>query len=206
MNLREDYSNKKVAFLGGSFNPPHNGHLMIAENVLKEFGLDEVVFLPLGTPPHKSGIASAEDRKRMCELLIEGKRGLSVSTIELEREGYTYTFDTLTFLRENHDIKELKYIIGTDTLFNIEKWYRHKEVFLLTDFICVPRPGDDLDKAMAKRTELAETYGCRIDMSGFFGPDISSTGIRDDIREGRDVSGKLSPEVERYIKEKNLYV
>ena len=202
----EGYSGKNVAFLGGSFNPPHLGHLFIAQSILREFRLDEVVLLPLGTPPHKNWIASGEDRRNMCELLVKDVPGLKVSSIELEREGYTYTIDTLRFLRENYEMASLNYIIGTDTLFNIESWYHYESLLSMADdFICVPRPGDDMDKAGQKLNELTSKYDCRITISRFYGPDISSTEVRERIEKGQDVSRFLSPEVETYIKERHIY-
>ena len=204
-HLKEDYNGKRVAFLGGSFNPPHLGHLFIAKSVQREYRLDETVLLPLGNPPHKNSIAPGEDRKAMCELLSKDVPGISVSSIELEREGYTFTIDTLRYLRENYDIASLNYIIGTDTLFNIETWYHYEDLLGMADFICVPRPGDDMNRARLKLISLQEQYGCNITISRFYGPDISSTEIRERIREGRDVSRFLSPEVEQYIKERHIY-
>ena len=100
----------------------------------------------------------------------------------------------------------LNYIIGTDTLFNIETWYHYESLLSMADdFICVPRPGDDMDKAGQKLNELTSKYDCRITISRFYGPDISSTEVRERIEKGQDVSRFLSPEVETYIKERHIY-
>ena len=144
----------KTGILGGSFNPPHLGHLFIAQSVYREFDLDEVLLLPLGTPPHKTHIASRETREAMCRMLAQAANGLQVCTIELERQGYTYTVDTLRQMRQQYPGHSFYYIIGTDTLFQLEHWRDYRQVFAYTEFICVPRPGDDKEKVRDKIRQL----------------------------------------------------
>ena len=170
---------RKIGILGGTFNPPHSGHLDIALAVKSEFALDGVVFLPVGTPPHKKNVtvASAEDRIAMLRLLIDGYEGLSVSDMETKRTGYTYTVDTLSELRSALKDTELFYINGSDTLFELRNWKNYLKVFTLTRFICVKRPGD-ADEKIAREMRFLKSLGADILLSGHTGPDVSSTDIR----------------------------
>ncbi len=193
-----------TAVYGGSFNPPHMGHRMVVENVLRDLDADRFIFLPLGTAPHKTDMASPEDRLRMCELTIEGIEGAEVSDIEVRREGYTYTIDTITALKEM-GYEDISYVIGSDILFTIETWRRFTELVNKVRFICIPRPGDREDIYL-KRDMLRRECGADIEFADFTGPDISSTDIRRMIKEGKDTTGLLVEEVRRYIDEKGLYV
>ena len=193
-----------TAVYGGSFNPPHMGHRMVVENVLRDLDADRFIFLPLGTAPHKTDMASPEDRLRMCELTIEGIEGAEVSDIEVRREGYTYTIDTITALKEM-GYEDISYVIGSDILFTIESWRRFTELVNMVRFICIPRPGDKEDIYL-KRDMLRREYGADIEFADFTGPDISSTDIRRMIKEGKDTTGLLVEKVRRYIDEKGLYV
>lgn len=195
----------KTGILGGSFNPPHLGHLFIAQSVYREFDLDEVLLLPLGTPPHKTHIASRETREAMCPYAGATANGLQVCTIELERQGYTYTVDTLRQMRQQYPGHSFYYIIGTDTLFQLEHWRDYRQVFAYTEFICVPRPGDDKEKVRDKIRQLRREYQKEILLSTTIGPDISSTEIREAIRQNRSTEGMLLPEIRAYIERMQLY-
>lgn len=172
---------KRIGLLGGTFNPPHLGHLYLAKAMYDEFSLDKVVFIPLGDPPHKTGerIASATDRINMLRIMTEEYPYMSVSSIETEREGLTYTVDTLKELNERMGTEcDFFYIIGSDTLFQLENWKSCGEVFKLTSFLCVPRPGNSLSDIRRESASLKERYGAEIYLSAHTGPDISSTDIR----------------------------
>lgn len=195
----------KTGILGGSFNPPHLGHLFIAQSVYQEFGLDEVLLLPLGTPPHKTHIAPREAREIMCRMLAKAADGLQVCTIELERQGYTYTVDTLRQMRQQYPGHSFYYIIGTDTLFQLEHWRDYRQVFEYTEFICVPRPGDDRTKVEDKIRQFRREYQKEILLSTAVGPNISSTGVREAICQNRSTDGMLLPEIRDYIERMQLY-
>ena len=198
--------NVKMGILGGSFNPPHLGHLFIAQTVYREFNLDGIMLLPLGMPPHKKNIAPKADRERMCRMLAKAAgNGMDVCTIELNREGYTYTVDTLCQLREKYPKYIFYYIIGTDTLFQLETWRDYRRVFAYTEFICVPRPGDDPNKVYDKIKQLDRQYGKKILLCMQSGPDISSTQIREEICYNRSTEGMLLPEIREYIDKERLY-
>lgn len=195
----------KTGILGGSFNPPHLGHLFIAQSVYQEFDLDEVLLLPLGTPPHKTHIAPREAREIMCRMLAKAADGLQVCTIELERQGYTYTVDTLRQMRQQYPGHSFYYIIGTDTLFQLEHWRDYRQVFEYTEFICVPRPGDDRAKVEDKIRQFRREYQKEILLSTVVGPNISSTGVREAICQNRSTDGMLLPEIRDYIERMQLY-
>ena len=189
---------RRIGILGGTFNPPHLGHLYIAEQVYREFALDKVIVLPVGIPPHKQeeAVLSAEQREQMCRLFCQEGNFLELCTMELRREGYTYTIDTL---RAFHKIlkpsQRIYYIIGTDTLFQLETWKEHEAVLSqdLCTFLCVLRPGDPMRKVEEKIEELKERYGVKILLSSGAGPDISSTMVREAMERGESVA-ELVPE------------
>ena len=197
---------RKTGILGGSFNPPHLGHLQIAEAVYREFGLSEVLLLPLGTPPHKRDIAPKEARREMCRMLVQAGEGLALCTMELEREGYTYTVDTLSALHKADPERVFYYIIGTDTLFQLESWRNFREVFRQTEFICVPRPGDAREAVLDKIRAMRRDYQKEILLASAAGPDISSTEVRERVARGQSTEGLLLPEVRSYIDQERLYV
>ncbi len=197
----------KIGILGGTFNPPHNGHLYLAKKIKAEFLLDKVILLPNGQPPHKKGLASAKDRAEMIKLLIDGEKGIELSDIELKRRGTVYTVDTLTELSKVYDKKELFYLIGSDTLFVVDTWKNFDEVAKLTQFICLNRPGSE--EGIKNRAEfLNEKFDAEIFLSEYSGPDVSSTQIREYAKtENTEVLKGLMPEnLIRYILENKIYV
>lgn len=196
---------KKIGILGGTFNPPHCGHLSIAKDLLEEFSLDEILFLPAGVPPHKQNIdvASGEHRLKMLELLTSVLPQARVSALELEREGVTYTVDTLRAL--DRTAAEYYYIIGTDTLFQLTSWRSSEEVFRLTQFLCVPRPGEHAEEVAQRAEALMREHGAVIHLSKSVGPDISSTMIRERLRQKQSLAGLVPAEIEEYIKQNGIF-
>lgn len=197
----------RIGLLGGTFNPIHNGHLTMASIALYEFGLGEVVFLPLGDPPHKPGcfLASAAHRLEMIRLAIADERRFTLSTAETSRAGYTYTVDTLELLSRAQPHAAFSYIIGADTLFELETWKNYQRVFCLTDFICVMRPGQDAAQVISYADRLNERFGQRIVIADERGPDISSSQIRAQLGANRLANGLVPPGVANYIIQHNVY-
>ncbi len=196
----------KLGLLGGTFNPPHNGHLVMANGVLDEFVLEKILFMPSGTPPHKKdlGVAHALHRRAMLELLIKDRAEFEVCDIELKRKGVTYTVDTLEEISKEYT-GELYYIIGTDTLFDLENWRRFEDVAKLTRFICVKRPGDDKAMVVEHATMLMRTYGAVIFPACTQGPDISSTDVRGRFLRGRDITNLVPGEIKEYMESNNVF-
>lgn len=197
----------RVGLLGGTFNPVHNGHVSMAYIALYEFLLGEVVFVPLGLPPHKKDelIASSDHRLNMLRLATQNENRFTIDTLELERTGFTYTVDTLEALRKAHPNNEYYYIIGADTLYELTGWRRFERVNALTSFICVLRPGVDDAGARSYAQTLNERLGCRIYVARDKGPDISSSLIRQLMADSRLTSGLLPESVAKYIRLHHIY-
>lgn len=198
---------RRIGILGGTFNPVHIAHIDMAVRACEQFALEKVLLMPLGAPPHKSDeIAPASDRVEMLRIATMGKPCLEVSLLETQREGYTYTVDTLTKLKTLYPKNcEFHYIIGADTLFELESWKRYEEVFALCEFICFYRPGYSIESISAQIRHLREKYGKIIQMARCEGMDVSSTLIRQMIRKGRPVTGLVPEGVDKYIAEHKLY-
>ncbi|BCB04901.1 nicotinate-nucleotide adenylyltransferase [Bacillus sp. KH172YL63] len=186
---------KKVGLLGGTFNPPHIGHLVIAEQALEKAGLDEIRFLPNHVPPHKQADerVSPQQRVNMLEKAIQGHPRFSIEKIELEREGASYTFDTIKLLTEREGNTEFSFIIGGDMIEYLPKWHRIDELQEMVKFIGVNRP--------------AYTHETPYDVHLIEVPaiDLSSSYIRDTVKKGQTVRYLVPDDVYRYIKEEGLY-
>ncbi|MFA1820478.1 nicotinate-nucleotide adenylyltransferase [Virgibacillus oceani] len=185
---------KRIGILGGTFDPPHLGHLIIAEEVRQKVGLDEVWFIPSFTPPHKDGaIASPEVRVRMVELAIASNPIFKVNTIELERSGNSYTFDTISLLKENHPSVDFYFIIGADMVEYLPHWHKINELIRMVDFVGVKRSGYKL----SSHYPIIEINIPIIE--------ISSTLLRERLKNSESVAYLTPEKVYSYIKEKRLY-
>lgn len=185
----------RVGILGGTFNPPHLGHLIIANEVLFQLGLDEVRFMPAGIPPHKkiSGDTSAQQRQEMVRLAIEGHTGFTLEPIELEEEGPSYTYETIKLLVDREPDAEFHFIIGGDMIEFLPQWYKIEELSRLIQFVGVKRPGYETDSPYnVKMIEVPQI-------------DISSTLIRDRVSSGGTVTYLIPEVVSDYIREEKLY-
>ncbi len=189
---------KRLGILGGTFNPIHNGHLAMAERALQEFKLDEIVFIPTNIPPHKdlAELINKEDRFNMVKLAIEGKKDLSISRIELDREGTSYATDTFKELSKKGD--KLYYIIGMDSLNEMMEWKDPLDLFNYCEFIVAERPGEKTNSS------LLNSHKNKIHVMGL-NENISATDIRQKVALG-DIIKKLVPRaVADYIYENNIY-
>ncbi len=200
---------KKIGISGGTFNPIHYGHLIVAELVRDEFGLEKVLFVPSGMPPHKnlSDVAEAEHRFNMVHQAVKNNPGFYESRIEVERGGYTYTIDTVKSLREIYgEDAKLYYIIGADVLNDLVTWRNYQEVFKVCEFIAVLRPGNDIEGFNRQMEYLRDTFGAIIHFIDTPLIEISSTEIRNRIRQGKTIKYLVPEAVEDYIKENSLYL
>lgn len=199
----------KVGIMGGTFNPIHEGHLMIARAARKTAQLDQVIFLPSGQPPHKQNslLVSTINRLNMTILAVHGEQGFVASDMEIRREGTTYTVDTIRQLRQERPDIELYYIIGGDTLFQLTTWRTPELVakYLNGGMIVVPRPGADREALIIEAEKLRQLIGLKTLIAQDGGPDISSTEIRERMLEGKSVSGLLPQTVADYIAQHGLY-
>lgn len=199
----------KIGICGGTFDPVHVAHLAVAELVREEFALDKVLFIPSGKPPHKD-LASVTDpnhRLKMVQCAVSSNPNFEAVSIEVERRGYTYTIDTLKQLQELYPKgTEFYYIIGADVVMDLLKWKRSEEVFALTSFIALMRPGFQDEEFKTRLAYLKKEYGAKI--TGFEAPliEISSTLIRDRLKNGKSVKYFITEPVEGYIKKNKLYI
>ena len=194
----------RLGVLGGTFDPMHNGHLATAEAAIECAELDEVVFVPTGTPPHRPpAVATAAQRLEMSRLAIAGDSRFAVSDVEVNRTGPSYTIDTLLALRNANPHAELFLILGWDAAALFRTWHRPEEVSALARIVVVPRPGrrpptaEDLVGAGFNRG--------RVILCERATPAISASDIRTAMREGRSVSDLVPEQVERYIATGHLY-
>ncbi len=185
--------------MGGTFDPVHHGHLVAASEVAVLFGLDEVVFVPTGQPWQKSDrdVAPAEDRYLMTVIATASNPRFSVSRVDVDRGGPTYTIDTLTDLRAQRPDADLFFITGADALAQILTWHRLDELFRLAHFIGVTRPGYELQDA-----HLPDGAVTLIEVPAMA---ISSTDCRRRVAEGRPVWYLVPDGVVQYISKHRLY-
>lgn len=194
----------RIGIMGGTLDPVHNGHIEIARSVRAELGLDGVMLLPAGDPPHKKRESDKLDRLEMAKRAAAEFDWMFVSDLEIARKGTTYTVDTLRALKRKQPDAEWIYIIGADTLNILDSWRNFPEIARLCAFAAVSRPGVSGERAYAAL--LKERYGAEIIFAKASGPDISSTAIRARIAEGRSIRGLAPDSVCDYIREKGLYL
>jgi len=199
---------KRIAVMGGTFDPIHLGHLVTAETVRCEYGLDKVIFVPTGNPPHKNSgkTSDSEHRRLMCVLATVNNPFFAVSRIETDRRGMSYTVDTLRELRGicGKDMK-IYFITGADAVSEILEWKDAGLLLTLCSFIAVTRPGYDEGKLRDTVEKIKEHYKSRLHFLQVPALAISSTDIRNRISAGRTVKYLVPDEVEKYILKTDLY-
>jgi nicotinate-nucleotide adenylyltransferase len=196
----------RLGILGGTFDPIHDGHLVAALEAHHQLALDQVLFVPAATPPHKPGraISPAHHRLRMIELAIAGQPAFAISRVDVDRPGPHYTVDTLRLLRQTWPPDSaLFFIEGSDSLAEMVAWYKPEQLIKLCELAVVRRPGSqtEIPKLEQKLPGLASRLNW-VDMPLL---DISSTDLRARVREGRPISYLLPAAVEAYILENELY-
>ncbi|MFP4135630.1 MAG: nicotinate-nucleotide adenylyltransferase [Candidatus Acetothermia bacterium] len=193
-------SYSRVGLFGGTFDPIHRAHLEVARQALLQMDLDKVVLIPSKHPPHKDekGLTGAEARYRMVELAVEDRENMEVSSVEIEREGPSYTVDTLEEMSSIYD--EIMFVVGADNLINIKTWKNPEELLETCPFVVAPRGGvleDDFEDEIFKDKDIRF-----LDMSEI---SLSSTEVRERIAGGQSVEGLVPDKVLDYIVEKGLY-
>src|SRR5262245_17211082 len=194
----------RVGLMGGTFDPVHHGHLLIAEQVRPELDLDRIVFIPAGSPPHKQRqeVTTAEHRYVMVSLATAPNPSFFTSRVELDREGASFAVDTIRhFLEAGCATEDLFFITGADAILEILTSHRHEEAIRLCTFVAVARPGYDL----RRMRELPAGYQERIRVVQASALDISSTEIRARIRAGRPIRYLVPDPVDAYIRKHALY-
>lgn len=199
---------KAYGIMGGTFDPIHNGHLLMADFAMNQLGLDEVLFIPDGDPPHKKGLSPAQDRLNMVRQAIAGQKKFCAVDMEVRREGVTYTVDTLEHLRKEHPLTDrFFYIVGADTLMALETWRDFPRVSrLLAGIACAPRKEFSPKSLRQQRAYIFERYNLRVDLLDMEPVDLSSTQVRNRVARGLPVEGMLPAPVAKYITEHELYL
>ncbi|MBQ1502316.1 MAG: nicotinate-nucleotide adenylyltransferase [Firmicutes bacterium] len=194
----------RLGLMGGAFDPIHHGHLFIAEAARAHFCLEKVLFIPTGRPPHKRRLNEADplDRLRMTELAVATNPYFQVSRMEIDREGLSYSVDTVTALLEEYGADtEIWFITGADAILEVMNWHDAEKLRTLCRFITATRPGYDL----CDLKKLPERWQERIYPLETPLLQISSTDLRLRVAEGRPVKYLLPEAVEGYIREHGLY-
>ncbi len=192
---------RALGILGGTFDPPHVGHLMVAQDVLEALGLDRVVFVPARVPPHKEGlsISPPDVRLAMLRAAVGDDPRFEVSELELRREGASYSVDTLRRLREERPEHELFFIIGADQFAELDTWREPEEIARLARLVVIPRggtepgappPGLDVEYDVVDVTRIG----------------LSSTDIRERVRAGRSIRYLVPEGVLEIIEAHALYI
>ena len=198
---------KKIGVFGGTFNPIHTGHLILAEAAYEEFGLDEILFVPTGISNLKdpSVILDKKTRITLTGEAIGENPHFALSTIETDRPGKSYTFETLELMNQEYPNSEYYLIIGADSLFQIEQWKRPADIMKNAVILAAKRKGSTTQELLDKIEEIKEKYDADIRLLPCTYIDISSTEIRERIKAGKSIR-YLVPEVtENYIKKHHLY-
>ncbi len=203
----------RIGLLGGTFNPIHFGHLRVAEEVREAFCLDKIIFIPSGVPPLKTeGIIDANHRLKMTGLAINSNPFFEVSDIEVRQKKTSYTVNTLTHLKKLYQRDTLFFIMGIDAFFEIKFWYKYEDLLRMVDFIIMSRPGFN-NLQTSEFIEYRESENCFkiknsdkraffISVSPFW---ISSTMLREMLRNGKSIRYLLPDAVRKYIEENELY-
>jgi nicotinate-nucleotide adenylyltransferase len=220
----------RIGFFGGSFDPPHRGHIALARLAMDRLGLDRVLLAPVGAQPLKRDRSQAgyEDRVAMARLAIEGQRGFEVSLVDAPRADHrpNYTIDTIRALRGTLAAEDpLFCLLGADSFLNIGKWYRAGDLLLACDFAVAARPGFDLRRVTAALPASISVAACdsphpeplvlclrgggQRESRLYLLPDleepVSASGIRSELEQGANPRQMLDPAVAAYIREHHLY-
>ena len=188
----------RLGVFGGAFDPVHTGHLVLASECRQQLALDAVWLVPSGSPPHKDpgGLADAGTRVEMLELATAGDPGLVVSRIEIDREGVSYTVDTLETIAASDPGCELFLLLGADSVADLANWYQPERICELARIVAVNRGGT---------TSKTAVTGCRVEEVTMPAIDVSSRDIRHRIHQGRSIRHLVPRAVEAYLDEHALY-
>lgn len=199
---------ERLGVMGGTFDPVHIGHLVIAEAAREKLVLERVLFIPTGIPPHKTplGITDGKHRLEMVRRAIKDNPYFAISGIEVSRKGVSYTVDTLQKLRQIYGEECMIYfIMGADTVWDLLNWKQYEKVFRLCSFAAVARPGYDMAKTIRHIEFLERHFFADIQMVKAPLIDFSSTDIREKIARGESVKYLVPESVREYIMKKGLY-
>ena len=196
---------RRIGIFGGTFDPVHCGHMIVARLAMEQYGLDEIRFMTGGMPPHKrdSGLTPARLRHEMVQAAVEGEQGFIADDFEVDKETYSYTAETLTELRRIYPDDEIYFIIGEDSLNDILKWYRPDVIVKNCILLIFPRQSRESLKRLIEEKKAVLGGDMRAIDAPLIG--ISSTEVRKRAAAGKPVRFFVPDSVVRYIEDKGLY-
>lgn len=199
----------KIGIMGGTFNPIHKGHILLAECAMEQYSFDEIWFMPSGHPAHKPDdeLISAVHRVAMVQLAIADKKNFTLSTLEIDRGGDTYTADTLMELKQCYPKEEFYFLIGGDSLMKFHKWFRPDVIAAHATLVAAGREGYTREELERQAEYLKDTYAAKVLFLNMPELPVSSAQIRTDIRTGNPGNRVqyLPKTVWQYICEHRLY-
>lgn len=197
----------KTGIFGGTFNPVHKGHIMLAEYCMESVGLDRIIMIPTAVPPHKisKNLASEDDRLNMCKLACRGKENFFVSDIEIKRQGKSYTYETLTQLKEIYPDDHLYTIMGADMFLTLDRWKNPKIIFEKSSIITIPRDEENKHELENFYNKVLKAMGASSVILPNPVMSVSSTFIRENLDNFNLISDMLDKGVYDYIIKNNLY-
>jgi nicotinate-nucleotide adenylyltransferase len=183
---------KKIGIFGGTFDPIHHGHLILAREALEALGLESVIFIPAAASPHKleQKLAAADARMEMVRVAIANETGFNSDAIELNRPPPSYAIDTVEAIRERERDAELFYLVGEDNVERLSTWHRFSELSKMVQFVVLARSGIKTEHPYRTIRRLL---------------DVSATNIRNRVAGGRSIRYLVPPGVEQIIRNRNLY-
>ncbi len=197
----------RIGIFGGTFNPPHKGHMLIAQSALDEAELSKIIFVPCGNPPHKddTDIADAKHRFNMVKLAISGNPFFDISDIEVRASSPSYTAKLLESLEALYPDNTLCFIMGADSLFQMEEWYHPELIFKRAEIIVALRGGYDNSKITDTIRDYKQKYNARIRTLNMPEIELSASSVRERLKKGENVQDMLSGSVVQYIEKNGIY-
>ena len=198
---------KRYGMMGGTFNPIHLAHLYIAYEAKETLNLDKVIFMVAGNPPHKkeSPVIDSNYRYEMVKMAIQDYSGFEISDYEIQKQGYSYTYETLKYLKGDEEDIEVFFIAGADSLMDIEKWKKPELVLGNCTFVAFNRGEYNKETLEEQKKKLQDKYNSKIILLDISNLDISSSMIRERIIKGKRVDFFMPEKVMEYIEQNNLY-
>lgn len=196
-----------LGILGGTFNPIHNGHIMLAEYCKKELALDKIILIPTYTPPHKESkdLASETHRMNMCKIACKNLRGYTVSDVEIKRKGKSYTYQTLNLLKEEYPNDKFYLIMGADMFLTLHEWKNPHEIFKNAVMTVIPRDKSDCKDLKSYYNNVIMPMGAEAVILREPVIQVSSTFVRENIYNAELLENLVDKNVFKYIEKNKLY-
>jgi nicotinate-nucleotide adenylyltransferase len=205
--MAERTQKQRIGLLGGTFDPIHYGHLTIAQLALESCRLDQLIFIPAGEPPHKNQktITTAVHRLRMVELALKPHPQFQLNDVEIRQEKPSYSINLLAYFQELYPTADLYLIMGADSLMELETWYEYQKLLSQTYLIVMKRDGVPVQKLKDKISHFVHAYGAHIHVATSIQLHISSSQIRDLVRQHQSIRYFTPAPVQQYIDSHHLY-